>query len=621
MAADSSPSNRPITLANSTWIGGKVARAIQLNGTNAAGSTASAVLDTAGTFTIAAWIRLDSLTGWRTAVNQDGANVSGFWLQYSQSLGNKFSFTMHDSDSTSSNALRAVSSTVAVVGQWYHLTAVRDKAAGTMKLYVNGALEATTAYTGGWAANGTFNVGRGKFGTPNDWFAGAVDQVQAFSGALTDADVAQVFLDGRSASQGAWKFDEGTGTSVADSSGAFHPLTLTDATWVDARLGKGVQLNGTTSVGTTTAPVVDTAGTFSIATWARVDSLTGARTLINQDGVNVSGFSLQYAQSLGNKFAFAMPASDATTATMSRATSTTTPVAGQWYHLVAVRDKAAGAMKLYVNGTLEATTAYAGGWAANGALNVGRGKSGAATDWFAGALDDVQIVPIALSAADVGTLYGQGRAPLRGSWKFEEGAGTLANDGSGAGRNLTTTNATWLVTGKVGKALQLNGTNAAAAATGAALDTAGSFAAAAWVRLDSLTGWRTAVSQDGTNVSGFWLQYSQSVGNKFALTMQSSDSTSGTATRAVSTTTPVTGQWYHLVGVRDKLAGTIKLYVNGRLEATTAYTGGWAANGSLTVGRGKYGGPVDWFAGAVDEVKVFAGPLTDADVTSLYTGP
>jgi YVTN family beta-propeller protein len=618
-AADSSPSSRPITLTNAAWIGGKVGRALQLNGTSSAGSTATAVVDTTGTFSISAWIRLDSLTGWRTAVNQDGINVSGFWLQYSQSLGNKFSLTMHDSDSTSSTAVRAVSSTVAVVGQWYHLTGVRDKAAGTIKLYVNGALEATTSYTGGWAATGSLNVGRGKFGTPNDWFAGAIDQVQAFSGALIDADVVQLFLQGRAASQGAWKFDEGTGATVADSSGAFHPVTLANTTWVDARLAKGVQFNGTTSVGTTTAPVVDTAGTFSIASWVRVDSLTGARTLINQDGVNVSGFWVQYAQSLGNKFAFAMQASDSTTATLYRATSTTTPIAGQWYHLVAVRDKAAGTMKLYVNGALEATTAYTGGWPANGALNVGRGKSGSANDWFAGALDDVQIVPSALGAAEVGSLYGQGRAPLRGSWKFEEGAGTVAGDGSGAGRNLTTTNATWLAAGKVGKALQLNGTSTAAASTAAVLDTAGSFSAAAWVRLDALTGWRTAVAQDGTNVSGFWLQYSQAVGNKFALTVQSSDSTSGVATRALSTTTPVTGQWYHLVGVRDKLAGTIKLYVNGRLEAMTAYTGGWAANGSLTVGRGKYGGPVDWFAGAVDEVQVFAGPLTDADVTSLYT--
>jgi hypothetical protein len=151
------------------------------------------------------------------------------------------------------------------------------------------------------------------------------------------------------------------------------------------------------------------------------------------------------------------------------------------------------------------------------------------------------------------------------------------------------------------------------------VDTAGSFSVAAWVRLDALNGWRTMVNQDGANVSGFWLQYSEYVGKKFILTMHDSDSTGSSAFRAVSTTTPVTGQWYHVVGVRDKAAGTMKLYVNGKLEGTTAYTGGWAATGGLNVGRGKWGGPNDWFAGAIDEAQAFAGTLSDADVVQLYT--
>ena len=619
-AADASTSNRPLTLANTTWIGGKTGRAIRLNGTNAVGSTsAAAVVDTSGSFTVAAWLRLDSLTGWRTAVNQDGTNVSGFWLQYSEAMGKKFSFTMHDSDATASTAFRALSTTLPAAGVWYHVAGVRDRAAGTMKIYVNGVLEGTTAYTGGWAANGALNVGRGRFGGPGDWFAGAVDDVQAYSGVLTDADIAALALQGKAPSQGAWKFDEGTGTTVADASGAFHPLTLSNATWVDARMNKGVQFNGTTTVGTTTAPVVDTSGTFSIASWVRVDSLTGSRTFVNQDGVNVSGFWLQFSQSLGNKFAFAMQASDATTATMFRATGTTTPVVGQWYHVVAVRDKAAGTMKLFVNGALEATTTHTGGWAANGALNVGRGRSGSANDWFSGALDDLTIVPAALSTTEVGTLYAQGRAPLRGSWKFNETSGTVASDASGLGKNLTVANGTWTA-GKNGNALQLNGTSAAATSTGAVLSTTGSFSVAAWVRLSSLTGWRTAISQDGTNVSAFWLQYGQSLGNKFSFTMHSTDATSSTVMRALSTTVATTGTWYHLVAVRDKLAGTMKLYVNGRLEATTNYTGGWTSSGNLAVGRARWINSNDWFSGAVDDARAYAGALTDAEVTALYTG-
>jgi large repetitive protein len=192
-APDSSGNNRPITLANTSTIAGRVGAALQFNGANASGSTAAAVLDTAGSFSVSTWVRLDALTGWRTMVNQDGAAVSGFWLQYSEFVGSKFLLSMHDVDSTSSAPVRAIGTTTPVVGQWYHVVGVRDKAAGLMKIFVNGRLEGTTPYAGGWAANGTFNIGRGKYGGPNDWVAGAMDQVKAFGNALSDADVAALY--------------------------------------------------------------------------------------------------------------------------------------------------------------------------------------------------------------------------------------------------------------------------------------------------------------------------------------------------------------------------------------------------------------------------------------------
>ena len=192
-ATDSSGNNRPLTLANTTTVAGRVGQALQFNGGTSAGSTAGPVVDTAGSFTVATWVKLDALTGWRTMVNQDGAVVSGFWLQYSEFVGNKFLLSMHDADTNTSNAIRAVGITTPVVGQWYHVAGVRDKAAGTIKIFVNGRLEGSTPYTGGWAANGSFNIGRGKFNAANDWFAGALDQVKAYGRALTDAEVAALF--------------------------------------------------------------------------------------------------------------------------------------------------------------------------------------------------------------------------------------------------------------------------------------------------------------------------------------------------------------------------------------------------------------------------------------------
>lgn len=205
------------------------------------------------------------------------------------------------------------------------------------------------------------------------------------------------------------------------------------------------------------------------------------------------------------------------------------------------------------------------------------------------------------------------------NWKFDSAAGNV--DSSGNGKTLTIgAGASITPAGRFGSALLTKGGDPSSAATsGPVLNTAGSFTVAAWVKLDNLTEWRTFVNQDGSNVSGFWLQYSQWVNNnKFVLTMHDVDSTASTAFRAVSTTTPVVGQWYHLVGVRDKAAGTMKIYVNGKLEGTTAYTGGWAANGNLNIGRGKWGGPADWVAGAIDEVSAYGRALTDAEIAAIF---
>ena len=210
VTADVAGGNRPLTLANATWVAGPLGRAVQFSGAvGSSGFTDAAVVDTAQSFSVATWVRLDALTGWRTFVNQDGANASAFWLQYSETLGRKFALTMHDADNQASNGFRAIGTTTPVAGRWYHVAGVRNKAAGTMKLYVDGRLEATTAYTGGWTASGVLNIGRGKWGLPADWLAGALDDVRVYSNALSDAEVAQLHAQGAGTA--------GTGTGLAAS--------------------------------------------------------------------------------------------------------------------------------------------------------------------------------------------------------------------------------------------------------------------------------------------------------------------------------------------------------------------------------------------------------------------
>jgi Concanavalin A-like lectin/glucanases superfamily len=208
---------------------------------------------------------------------------------------------------------------------------------------------------------------------------------------------------------------------------------------------------------------------------------------------------------------------------------------------------------------------------------------------------------------------------LVGWWKFDENAGSVAYDASGLGRDATLSNAPGWTTGKIASATALNGSNQAATAPSAALNTASSFSVCAWVRLNSTAGWQTFLSQDGNAVSGFYLEKRGDT-NEFTLSMFTNDSIT-TVVRSGWNFTPSTNTWYHLCGVRDVPAGQIRLYGNGTLVGTTAYTATWNATGPTVIGRGKYNGSaVNFVNGNIDDVRAYNYGLAATDMTYIYNG-
>jgi hypothetical protein len=194
-------------------------------------------------------------------------------------------------------------------------------------------------------------------------------------------------------------------------------------------------------------------------------------------------------------------------------------------------------------------------------------------------------------------------------YPFSEGTGTVTSDEAGSHDGTLVNGPTW-TTGVKGNALQFNNSYVD---TGASLvDTAvQNYSVAAWVRIDDLNGFQTAVSQDGDVNSGYFLQYSDQ-DDRFAFSF--------VGARALAPAPPTPGQWYHLVGVRDAASGTLKLYVNGALVGQASACIASPATGDTVIGRAKYGGnPVDFWRGAIDQVHVYDRALTDAEVTQLYS--
>ncbi|WP_327587298.1 RICIN domain-containing protein [Nonomuraea sp. NBC_00507] len=204
---------------------------------------------------------------------------------------------------------------------------------------------------------------------------------------------------------------------------------------------------------------------------------------------------------------------------------------------------------------------------------------------------------------------------LMGSYAMNEsGGGTLADD---SGRNATATLTGGATVGSGSGTF--NGTSAYAATSGPAVDTSQSFTVSAWVRLTSDAHYVTAVSQDGTSVGGFNFGYQPpGDGNVWALELRNQDGyVAGAKSRASAPATLNT--WTHLVGVRDVGANQIRLYVNGQLAGTAAYTYRWNATGPLTIARTLWQGtPADFWPGQIDDVRIWNRVLDANEISTLY---
>ncbi|MFD8864438.1 hypothetical protein ACFV1F_08730 [Streptomyces sp. NPDC059590] len=90
-----------------------------------------------------------------------------------------------------------------------------------------------------------------------------------------------------------WTFDEGSGTTAADSSGSGQDAALKGgAGWGTGKTGAHcLDLTGGGNA-TTTAPVLDTSKAFSVSAWVNLAQLGGYQTAVSIDGGTVSAFYL-----------------------------------------------------------------------------------------------------------------------------------------------------------------------------------------------------------------------------------------------------------------------------------------------------------------------------------------
>ena len=171
-------------LTNAEWVTGVAGAAVSFAGDGQA-DTGAALVDTAGSYSVSAWAKLDEAgTGFQTVVSQDSGNASGFFLQYS-GADERWAMSLVGQ--------RALSAEKPEPGRWYHLTGVRDAAAGTMTLFVDGREAGSVSACAAAESTGSTVVGRGEFGGEQvDFLRGDVDDVRIFDRALSAQEISEL---------------------------------------------------------------------------------------------------------------------------------------------------------------------------------------------------------------------------------------------------------------------------------------------------------------------------------------------------------------------------------------------------------------------------------------------
>ncbi len=168
---------------------------LRLDGVGDHAATEQPVIDSDGSFTLAARVRFDSdPTRDMAVLSLPGAHANALVLRYS---ADTYSWELAVTETDAAGAA------VTTVESWSHhptrgagdhLTVTYDASSGTLTLYVNAekAVNATVQ-ADLWSSTGGLQLGRSL--TPDGWgehLHGAVDEVRSYTGVLTDTEISRI---------------------------------------------------------------------------------------------------------------------------------------------------------------------------------------------------------------------------------------------------------------------------------------------------------------------------------------------------------------------------------------------------------------------------------------------
>ena len=239
--------------------------------------------------------------------------------------------------------------------------------------------------------------------------------IQATSGSISGSTTLTVSATGL---VGYWKFDEGSGTTAADSSGNGYTATLVNGvSWVAGKIGDALSANGGNQY--VSIPTINLSGTstVTVAFWANRTYSQTVESVLLEDSTNYNGSSTGFGFFPDDTQCNGIQAAVHGNVGYS-VNCYGQPSSGVWHHLAVIYDKTQAGNNqtaLYIDGVLQTPTSNLN--TAQNTNSFGNNPiylfSRDGTEYFnAGEMDDLRLYNRALSAAEIQQIYQAGSASL-----------------------------------------------------------------------------------------------------------------------------------------------------------------------------------------------------------------
>ncbi len=401
-----------------------------------------------------------------------------------------------------------------------------------------------------------------------------------------------------------WTFDEGSGSTVADSSGNGNDASFNTGSpaWVDGVRGGALQFDGTNDV--TTDSDFDPPAEGTITFWYRYDAEPTTHSRFLGTGGNWE------ARAWTDDFVyFDIGGPDGGQIRMA----STAVTVDQWRHVAITYSSDNDTYTIYLDGQLDSTGSHAISDDAAATMTLGH-RTGANTNHrFVGALDDVRIYNRELTAAEVTEIYG-----LVGHWMLDEASGTIADDSTL--NNNDGTHNSGVTAGQAGPqsgtlAAEYDGSNNFTDVPyGGNWDPVDDeFTLATWVRLDAIGDTHGLIIWSNI-ASPYALLVNSSNQPEIRVNWGSVAGESGNITHAASGTLAL-NTWRHVAVTYD--GSTVKFYLDGVEDSNTLASAVTIGISSDKMQLGGDDGTSYDLTGSMHDARIYNRALSQDEISEL----